>query len=252
MKLNFLTCFQVPNVLNFIFLKKQLFCFFVLLLFCSCDYPELNRNEIIYFNDFNDTSIIDNKIDGYSTTTYNNEIVLGNFNNDGFTLNIPDVGSHDYITVSFDLYIHGSWDGNANGFSENDRADKWTIELKPDMELHKDPFTANFTTTFSNSPCYPNYCLKQSYPENYPFDNIPKKGSYKVDLIETCTNSFFGGKTTLYRIEKTFKSSGNDIILRFFDELYQPNAIDKDGIPQQKCDESWSIDNLRVRAIEYR
>ena len=71
------------------------------------------------------------------------------------------------------------------------------------MELHKDPFTANFTTTFSNSPCYPNYCLKQSYPENYPFDNIPKKGSYKVDLIETCTNSFL--ENHIIQIEKPQK-----------------------------------------------
>ena len=36
-----------------------------------------------------------------------------------------------------------------------------------------------------------------------------------------------------------------------FDELFQPNAIDKDGVPQMKCDESWSIDNLRVRILKY-
>ena len=40
--------------------------------------------------------------------------------------------------------------------------------------------------------------------------------------------------------------------IRFYDELYQPNAIDKDGINQQKCDESWSMDNLKVRAIKYK
>ena len=63
---------------------------------------------------------------------------------------------------------------------------------------------------------------------------------------------FFGGPTTLYQIEKGFKSSGNNIVIRFYDELYQPNAIDKDGVPQQKCDESWSMDNLRVRVIKYQ
>ena len=56
----------------------------------------------------------------------------------------------------------------------------------------------------------------------------------------------------LYQIEKGFKSSGNSVIVRFYDELYQPNAIDKDGIPQQKCDESWSMDNIRVRAVKYK
>ena len=55
-----------------------------------------------------------------------------------------------------------------------------------------------------------------------------------------------------YKIEKNFSSSGKAIILRFYDELYQPNAIDKDGVPQQKCDESWSIDNLKIRVVSYK
>ena len=58
-------------------------------------------------------------------------------------------------------------------------------------------------------------------------------------------------KLTLYKIERTIKSTGNAIIIRFYDELYQPNAIDKDGVPQNKCDESWSIDNIKIRAIKY-
>ena len=45
-----------------------------------------------------------------------------------------------------------------------------------------------------------------------------------------------------------FSRAGSD----FYDELYQPNAIDKNGIPQQKCDESWSLDNLRVRVVKYQ
>ena len=30
------------------------------------------------------------------------------------------------------------------------------------------------------------------------------------------------------------------------------NAIDNNGIPQQKCDESWSLDNLKIRVIKYQ
>ena len=48
---------------------------------------------------------------------FNETNVLGDFNNDGFTLHIDDVGKHEYVFVSFDLYIHGSWDGNFNGFT---------------------------------------------------------------------------------------------------------------------------------------
>ena len=55
----------------------------------------------------------------------------------------------------------------------------------------------------------------------------------------------------MYKIERSFKSNGDALVLRFYDELYQPNAIDKDGIVQSKCDESWSLDNLKVRVISY-
>ena len=136
-------------------------------------------------------------------------------------------------------------------FSRNDKPDKWILEYKPNMDLFKDIEFDKFETTFSNSPCWPNYCLRQSYPETFPYENNPTTGSFKTDLDKKCPNSFFGGKTTMYKIEKVFRSGGNAIILRFFDELYQPNAIDKDGITQQKCDESWSIDNIKVRVIKY-
>ena len=208
------------------------------------------RNELVYENNFENFNL--ENIDGGSIIEYNNTKVLGNFNNDGFNLFLDNIGSHDYVFISFDLYIHGSWDGNFNGFSDNDKADKWIMEFKPNMSLFKDPSSDNFTTTFSNSPCWPNYCLRQSYPEAYPFENNPKTGSYKTDLAEICSSNFFGGKTSLYQIEKGFKSSGDNLVVRFYDELYQPNAIDKDGVPQQKCDESWSMDNLRVRVIKYQ
>ena len=31
-----------------------------------------------------------------------------------------------------------------------------------------------------------------------------------------------------------------------------PMLVDKDGIVQSKCDESWSLDNLKVRVISYK
>ena len=228
-------------------MKKLLFLIIVI---NSCSYPEIMRDELIYENNFEDQDL--SNIDGGGFSLFNESTVLGDFNNDGFTLHLEDVGSHDYFFVSFDLYIHGSWDGNFNGFKENDKPDKWIMEYLPEMDLFKDPEFDKFETTFSNSPCWPNYCLRQSYPETYPFENNPLTGSFETDLSSKCSDSFFGGPTSLYKIEKSVKSSGNAIVLRFYDELYQPNAIDKDGIPQSKCDESWSIDNLKVRVISYK
>ena len=188
----------------------------------------------------------------FRSFTFNNTTVLGDFNNDGFTLHLENTGEHDYVFISFDLYIHGTWDGNSNRFTENDKPDKWIMELDPDVDLIKDISRDRFVTTFSNSPCFSSYCLKQSYPESYPFENNPKTGNSKFDLPKICKDSYFGGKSTLYKIEKGFKHSGNAIVIRFYDELYQPNAIDKDGVVQTKCDESWSLDNLKVRVISYK
>jgi len=45
----------------------------------------------------------------------------------------------------------------------------------------------------------------------------------------------------MYSIQKGFEHSDNALLIRFYDQLYQPNATD------EKCDESWSLDNLKVR-----
>lgn len=215
----------------------------------SCSYPKISTDELVYDNNFESEDL--SEIDGGYISKFNNSNVLGDFNNDGFTLHLKDTGDHDYIFISFDLYIHGSWDGNFNGFPENDKPDKWIMELDPEMDLIKDTSSDKFVTTFSNSVCFPNYCLRQSYPESYPFENNPKTGSNIINLPKTCQNSFYGAQTTLYKIEKGFKHSGNAVVIRFYDELYQPNAIDDFGVNQSKCDESWSMDNLKVRVISY-
>ena len=224
--------------------------FFTLIFYNSCSYPEIATDEQIYFNNFETENL--KQIDGGNITYFNNSKILGNYNNDGFILHIDDVDDHDYIFISFDLYIHGSWDGNSNGFPENDKPDKWILEIDPQLSLKSSSSVNRFETTFSNSVCYPNYCLRQSYPQDFPSLNNPTKGSTKTNLAVFCNNSFFGGPTSLYKIEKGLKHNGKSIIIKMTDELYQPNAIDKDGIPQQKCDESWSIDNLSVRIIRYK
>tara|TARA_B100000963_G_C22624285_1_gene671541 strand:+ start:1893 stop:2618 length:726 start_codon:yes stop_codon:yes gene_type:complete len=241
----------MKDYIKFKCMKENIF-FKIILLFIinSCSYPEMIRNELVYENDFENNNL--SKIDGGDIISFNNSNVLGDFNNDSFTIFLDEIGDHDYVFVSFDLYIHGSWDGNFNGFDTDDKPDLWGIEINPDMDLFNDPSIGNFITTFSNSPCWPNYCLRQSYPETYPYNNNPKTGHSATGLDVVCNNNFFGGETTLYQIERSFKSSGENLVLRFFDELYQPNAIDKDGIPQQKCDESWSMDNIKIRVIKYR
>ena len=43
--------------------------------------------------------------------------------------------------------------------------------------------------------------------------------------------------------EQGLEHTGNALLIRFCDQLYQPNAND------QRCDESWFLDNLKVRVF---
>ena len=70
-----------------------LFIFIIALVINSCSYPEMVRNELVYENDFESSNL--NSIDGGDIMSFNNTNVIGDFNNDGFTLFLEDVGDHE-------------------------------------------------------------------------------------------------------------------------------------------------------------
>ncbi len=228
---------------------------FNMIFFNSCSYPELSRDELIYSNNFEDNKL--DEIDGGVISEYNNNKVIGNFNNSGFTLHVNNLGKHDFIYITFDLYIHGSWDGNSNGFNPKDHGfkdqpDLWIMDLRPEMVNFQSLDFQRFQTTFSNSPCFPTFCLKQSYPNSFPFTNNPKTSAQEINLTENCVSPGWNNqKTSLYKVEKGFDHSGNSLIVRFHDKLFQPNAINAQGESIAKCDESWSMDNIKIRVIAY-
>ncbi|NQW36817.1 MAG: hypothetical protein HQ471_07415 [Flavobacteriales bacterium] len=215
------------------------FCF--ISLFSCNSSAELRRDELIYNNNFATGDLTE--IDGGAIMTFNNQKVLGNYNNDGFTVHLNNIGSHDYIYISFDLYLHDSWDGNFNNI-EPDQPDSWFIELRPDIESYPTiPFNI-WESTFSNSVCNEIYCLRQSYPDIFPSENKPRLGS-ATQLPGLCSLANNNDGTSMYKIEKGFEHSGNALLIRFYDKLYQPNAVD------EKCDESWSMGNLKIRVITF-
>jgi hypothetical protein len=226
---------NLPPIHNKIFLL-------ILITFFSCSKSadEIRNIELFYNNDFESGDL--NAIDGAQLMTYNNTTVLGNYNNDGFTLSLNDIGTHDFIYISFDLYIHDSWDGNFNNL-DPDQPDTWVIELRTDIDTNTSIPSYIWETSFSNSVCNPLFCLNQSYPNVYPLDNLPREGSTQI-YPGLCSLSSESDGTTLYTIEKGFEHTGDALQILFYDRLYQPNAVD------EKCDESWSLDNLKIRIVE--
>ncbi len=169
---------------------------------------------------------------------------MGNFHQESFTLHLDDLPEHDYIVVSFDLYLHDSWDGNS---LHPDGPDIWGMEIDEWIFLKEKTDRKNlFETTFSNSVCFPNYCLQQAFPGELSAINPPKTGANGISLPGLCQWANMAQGTTLYQIEKIFDHSASGMALKFYDLLSQPNAL------SPKCDESWSMDNLRIRAISIK
>ncbi len=210
----------------------------LLLIFLSCALSckrQINTTEsLVYTNDFesNNLSGFENPI----ITQYNNTGVLGRYNsnvNKGyFKLTLNDLPKHSLITLSFDLYVHDTWDGNKTGV---EGPDIWQMQVDGAIFIN---------ATFSNGECIPgNFCPPQSYPFNYPNSyNNPKNGAYRTDLPGVCGLAGPNG-TTLYKISKTFAHSNSTLVLQCLDKLVQPN------VPDQLCDESWSVDNINIKAV---
>ena len=195
----------------------------------SCK-QQVRDETIVYNNNFenNNLSGITNGV----LNQYNNTTVLGQYNNGNFSVLVNNLPKHDLITVTLDLYVHDSWDGDKQF---PDGPDIW--ELQADGNTY-------ISATFSNDSCAGGFCSPQSYPFNYPSNyNNPKTGAYRTDLPGVC--HFLGNPngTTQYKIEKTFKHSSASLVLKCLDKLVQPNS------PDPKCDESWSVDNISIKAI---
>lgn len=193
---------------------------------------EVSRTVVVYNNDFESNNLTN--ITNGLTATYNGSTVLGRYNsnvNKGFfDLSINNLPKHDLVIVTFDLYIHDSWDGNK---SAPDGPDIWEMKVDGNTYIY---------ATFANFQCSPTaICSPQSYPDNYPnFYHNPKTGAYATNLPGICNAA---NSTTLYKISKTFRHSSSSLILECSDKLIQTNATDK------LCDESWSVDNLKVQAV---
>jgi len=201
-------------------------------LLISCAKGPQKESEF-YFNDFENRNV--DKITGAQITSFNQSTVLGRYNNGGFKLELNDLSRHDLIEISFDLYLHDSWDGNLNG-DQVGGPDIWIMKASGERLIY---------TTFSNQECPVQTCVGQSYPATFPnYNNPPRAGVFRGDLPGAChLAGKVRGSSTQYKISKTIKHQGSNFTLECLDELKQNNA------PSELCDESWSVDNIRIKGI---
>ncbi len=190
--------------------------------------PKEQVEETVYLNDFDQNNLTD--ISGGVLGEFDSDNVLGPYNNGGFELSLSNLSKHDYLELSFMLYIHDSWDGNT---ADPDGPDRWLLSLDDSRVMD---------VTFSNSDCGGTYCLFQSYPDPFPEFNNPRTGA-SATLPGLCHLAVRSNGTSVYNITKTIAHKGSNAKFSFYDKLVQTNT----GTPA--CDESWSMSSIQVKQI---
>ena len=196
------------------------------------------RETGVFNSDF-DRGIPVNVVNG-KVEQYNGTGVLGRYSEGGFTVEVTGMKAHDMIKITFDLYIHDTWDGNAAG---TDGKDIWLMNIDGGSTIF---------ASFANGNC--TNCT-QSYPELQPpffngtFNfalNRPNSNAIKTDLPGACKLKDIKGGTSMYRIQRTFHHTASTLDLGCFAGLEDADKQNKN------CNESWSVDNMRITAIDTR
>lgn len=157
---------------------------------------------------------------------------LGQFGSESAVLSLSGLPAHDSVTVSFDVYVIDSWDGQG-------------IDVGPDIfDLSVVGGATLLHTTFSNvENCAPGD-RNQAYPGTYPgASNLPRTGAIENNtlgyhyLYGHCTGTLDAGDS-VYHISTTVSHTANSLALNFSASLF--------GLP----DEFWGLDNVTVSVTQ--
>ncbi|MBI3949247.1 MAG: HYR domain-containing protein [Acidobacteria bacterium] len=202
----------------------------------SCAFTVMVSQSVMYRNDFE--GVVGPEWSNRSTdvTPRGRRRFLGQFNNGTVSLMLSHLQPHRVVTVSFDLFLIRSWDGNAfNAFGVGPDVWDLTVEGAPTTLLH---------TTFSNVDFIPGLD-RQAYPGPFPGGNFRARTGAAEN--NTLGYTFFFGPPffpinygirqvdSVYRLSFTFFHSASSLKFNFSASGLQPIG-----------DESWGLDNVVV------
>ncbi len=210
--------------------KIRLLCLFAaLFLFNGC-VKDLTNINTIYENNFEAGNPKGITTAGWLSETnfglfpfkkiinFQNQKLLGTFNNSRLNLTFDSLPSHTIIRVEFDLYIHDQWQNNL-----------WIMKMDGLYRL---------ITGFSNDST-----IQQAYP-NW-FNNGPTSPAgnqaQEIYLPGVCSkkNSIRG--TSVYRMVHSLPHTK---------KTFELELSDAGGAKNDTCTRSWSIDNIKIVTLE--
>jgi hypothetical protein len=140
-------------------------------------------------------------------------------------LTLKDLGTHTRASVSFDLYVLKSWDGNSRPYGP----DRFQVRVVDGPVL--------LDTTFSNNPKVQEDGSYQCYPGSSAeaANNPPQTGAVSTGTLGY--NNFF--KDSVYHLSFEFPHTEPTLSLEFGSSLFEGKG---------PADESWGLDNVVVSA----
>ncbi|HEY0668706.1 MAG TPA: hypothetical protein VGD22_11045 [Sphingobacteriaceae bacterium] len=210
----------------------------LLIFIASCG--KLQQETVVFNNAFEADSIPAEIVDG-KKEVFNGSGVLGRYAEKGFELQLKNLPPHDLLRISFDLNIHDTWEGNSGS---PDGRDIWIMNINGWSSIY---------TTFANKLSCTN--CTQAYPEAQPsyinqqfifYNNPAQANAIRTDLPGACELKDVKGGTSMYRIVRVIEHKESTFRLGCFSQQEHPNQADK------LCNESWSVDNMEIKAIKLR
>lgn len=202
---------------------------FSTLLFSACT-KSLTQISPVYENNFDNDSLKGIETLGWlpsgmvgtfpynKITAYNNNKMLGLFNNCAVLLNFDHLPPHDNIKVEFDLYLHDNW-----------KNDIWKLTFDGQDHL---------LTGFSNDSS-----ILQSYPDWYNAGIGSPAGNQAQEIylpgICSLKNSMRG--TSRYKIINNIVHTADSFSIVI---------SDAGGAVNDTCNRSWAIDNLKIVTLK--
>jgi hypothetical protein len=175
---------------------------------------------VVYSNDF-DLPVGNEWSDNRrAATPVGNDQFLGRFGGEPVALDLVDLPAHCSITVSFELYVIGSWEGSVGVDAGAD-----IFDVNASVPGDCCPVENLLHTTFANCDC-----KFQAYPDTYP--NVHRPGLTGAAAVGTLGYD----QDSVYDLSFTFFHDRSDLRLTF---AGSPNL-------ERLSDESWGIDNIEV------
>jgi hypothetical protein len=155
---------------------------------------------------------------------------LGQFYNDSVQLTLDKLPTHKTVTVTFDLYIIHSWDGN----DPTAGPDVWGLNLEGGPSL--------INTTFSNRAVGSQSfgCMAGEDASNNCYS---KGGSSGFGALKNSLGyaPVYNATDCAYKINYSFEHDRSFLILTFFGNLKEATAEYRNT-----GNEGWGLDNVRV------